>query len=202
MSELFQILPGEKDLFFRLSKGDEKAFEDIFHHYNQFLFPFILSKTKSNEFAEEIVQDIFIKLWDKRETLTEVENYRSYIYTMAVNFVYDHFRKAALNKKIQKHIFQTVAGHSNTTEEVIELKGTQALIDKAVEQLPAAQKKIYLLSRQKGMTHEEIAGELNISKRTVSNQVSSALQFIKDYLEKNGGAPVAIIMIMLKHFRS
>lgn len=197
-----KILPGEKELFLRMANGDEEAFEEIFHHYTETLYPFLLNKTKSHELSEEIIQEVFLKLWDRKEILPTIENYKSYITMMAVNWAYSYFKKAASDKKIQQQLWRNISLHQNAINEFMELRETEVLINRAVEQLPPAQKNIYLLSRQKGLTHDEIAVELNISKRTVSNQISSALQSIKEYLQKYPGTSVTVIMIILKHFRS
>lgn len=179
-----KTLPDERELFLRVADGDQVAFEKIFHHYTAFLYPFLINKTKSHKQSEEIIQEVFLKLWDKRESIVLIENYRSYIFMMAVNQAYSYFKKIALDKKLQQHVWQTVSSHQNIVNDLVDAHETETLINKAIEQLPPAQKKIYLLSRQKGLSHEEIAAELNISKGTVSNQITSALQFIKKYLKK------------------
>ncbi|HLF45448.1 MAG TPA: RNA polymerase sigma-70 factor [Chitinophagaceae bacterium] len=192
MSVTHKILPNEKELFARITSGDIVAFEEIYHHYNQFLQPFLLNKTKSLELTEEIIQELYLKLWDRRETLPSIENYRSYIYTMAVNAVYTHFRKAAVEQKILKKLWRGMTEQQSTTDEIMEFKESEALINQAVEKLPPQQKKIYLLSRRSGLSHDEIADELHISKRTVSNQVTEALKAIRLHL---GKATVFIILL-------
>jgi RNA polymerase sigma-70 factor (ECF subfamily) len=201
MAENNTILADERQLFARMAGGDEDAFAKIFHHYNKSLFPFLISKVKSRELAEEMVQDVFLKLWDKRNSLHEIDNYRSYIFMMGVNLAYSHFKRAALETRVQKQLWDAIEAERTTTEEMVDFNETQSLVNQAVDRLPPAQRKIYLLSRQKGLSHEEIAQELNISKRTVSNQVTSALQFIKEYLQSKGGTSVAVVMIVLRHFR-
>lgn len=196
MANTSHILPNERELFARVAGGDTVAFEEIYHHYNQFLQPFLLNKTKSRELTEETIQEIYLKLWDKRDTLHLIENYKAYIYTMAINFVYLHFRRAATEEKIFKKLWRDMAEQHSTTDEIMEFKESESLINQAIEKLPPQQKKIYLLSRRGGLSHDEIASELNISKRTVSNQVTDALKAIKMHLSKTAGA--AIVMILFR----
>jgi len=194
MSSAAHILPNERDLFARIAAGDSAAFEEIYHHYNQFLQPFLLNKTKSPVLTEEIIQELYLKLWDRRETLPSIENYRAYIYTMAVNFVYAYFKKAATEERIVKKLWQNIKQQHSTTDEIMEFKESEALINQAVEQLPPQQKKIYLLSRRSGLSHDQIADELHISKRTVSNQVTEALKAIKLHL----GKATAVIILLFR----
>lgn len=194
MSATNIILPNERELFARVAAGDTAAFEEIYHHYNKFLQPFLLNKTKSPELTEEIIQELYLKLWDRREMLPSIENYRSYIYSMAVNAVYAHFRRASVEQKILKKIWRGMTEQQSTTDEIMEFKESEALINQAVEKLPPQQKKIYLLSRRSGLSHDQIADELHISKRTVSNQVTEALKAIKLHL----GKATAIILLLFR----
>ncbi len=192
------ILTNEKELFAQMAQGSEPAFTQIFYYYTQRIYHFILGKTKSHEIAEEIVQEVFIKLWQKREELEHVENYESYIFTMATNKVYDHLRKMASEVKIRKHTWETINNISNITEETIDFHDSQDLINKAVDQLSPQRKKIYILSKEQGMSRAEIAQEMNLSLSTVSNHLTEALRLIKEHLQKTPGTSLTLIMILIR----
>jgi RNA polymerase sigma-70 factor (family 1) len=198
VSSSVYTLFNEKHLFFRMSEGDEVAFEKIFHHYNARIYPFILKRTKSVGIAEDIVQELFLKLWHNRQELLAIDNYESYIYTMAINMVYNHFRKLASETRMLNELWQTMDEFRNTTEEDFEYKESETLIIQAVEQLAPQCKKIYLLSREQGLSHEQIAQELNISRSTVNNQITKALHFIREYIQKNADSSLPIIVLLLK----
>ncbi|HWJ92336.1 MAG TPA: RNA polymerase sigma-70 factor [Flavisolibacter sp.] len=193
-----KILPDERLLFARMSTGDQQAFSQIFHHYSQRIYGFILSKTKSEELTEEIVQDVFIKLWNKRDEVREIENYGAYILTMAANKTYDFLRKMASEEKLKQRVWLSIQNHSNITEETLDFKQSQALLNEAIEQLPPQRKKVFLLSRQEGLSHNEIAERMNLSPKTVNNHLVEALRFIKEYLKQAPGASFILLMILLR----
>ena len=179
MSKSQTILPNENDLFNQMARGSVSAFTEIFYHYTQSLYSFILIKTKSEDLTEEIIQEVFIKIWDKREKFSEVENFESYLYTLASNKIYDFYRKMASEDKLKKIVFQSMKDYSNITTETLDLKYSQEELTKALERLPPQQKKIFLLSRQQGLNHMEIAEQLQISPSTVNNHLTVALRSLK-----------------------
>lgn len=197
MSAAPHIVPDVKDLFDRISKSDEAAFTEIFYHYTQRIYHYILGKTKSQLIAEEIVQETFIKLWANREKLSDVLNPEAYIFSIAAHKLSDWFTKMAYDEKIKNHIWQTISNTSNITFETLDLHDSQQLVNEAIEKLSPQQKKIYLLSRQRGLSHAEIADELKIAEKTVSNHLTEALRIIRDYLEKTPGATMASLIVIL-----
>jgi RNA polymerase sigma-70 factor (ECF subfamily) len=197
MASTTQILPNIKDLFTRISQGDEAAFTEVFYHYTQRIYHYILGRTKSQLIAEEIVQEVFIKIWTNREKLTEVINPESYIFSMAANKLFDWYRKMSYDQKIKDHIWQTIGDASNITFETLDLHNSQELVNKAIEKLSPQQKKIYLLSRQQGLSHSEIARELDLSEKTVNNHLSEALRLIREYIQKTPGATMASLIVIL-----
>lgn len=196
------ILPNEKELFGRMAVGNQDAFTEIFEHYSPRIYSFVLKKTKSESMAEDVLQDVFMNLWSKREKLGEVENFESYIYMMATNKTYDHLKKIATNTRKLEDLYARMKEIQvgNAIDEMMDLKEGQEMINEAVAQLPAQRKKIYLLSRQQGMSYDEIAEELNISRNTVSNQLVDALKFIREYVKKSAGSAGIPIMIVFKLF--
>jgi len=198
MKPMPYILPNESILFHRVAYGDEKAFTEIFYHYSKRIYPFVLKKTKSETIAEEIVQEIFIKLWTNREKLSHIENYESYIFAIAANKVYKHFKKIAGEEKLIKALWDRINELHYGTEEIIELKESEGLINKVIEQLPPQRKKIYQLSREQGLSHAEIAEQLKISPSTVNNQLTEALRYLKQHLHEMPETALALLAILLK----
>ena len=198
VSSSVYTLFNEKYLFSQLIRGDEVAFEKIFHHYNARIYPFVLKKTKSAGIAEDIVQELFLKLWHNRQNLSTIDNYESYIFTMAINMVYNYFRKLAGETRMLNELWQTIEESRNTTEEAFEYKESETLIIQAVAQLAPKCKEIYLLSREQGLSHEQIAQELNISRSTVNNQITKALHFIREYIQQNADNSLPVIVLLLK----
>jgi RNA polymerase sigma-70 factor (ECF subfamily) len=192
------ILPNEEELFLNLSTGDVNAFTEIFNFYEPRLYPFVLKMTKSETIAEEVVQEVFIKLWTNRESATLIEDPKRYIFRMASNQTISHLRSKARQSRLTKAIALTNDDESRVTEETLELKEVQALVNEAVEKLPTQRKLIYKLSRQQGLKNDEIAEQLGLSISTVKNQLTEALRTIKDHLKKHPGTSAIIIMIIMK----
>lgn len=197
MAASIQILLNVRELFTRISQDDDAAFTEVFYHYTQRIYHYILGKTKSRLIAEEIVQEVFIKLWTNRDKLNAVLNPESYIFSMATNLVFDWLKKMANEEKVRKQVWVTLGNSSNTTFETLDLHNTQELVNKALEQLSPQRKKIFILSRQQGFTHAEIARQLNLSEKTVNNHLTESLRFIREYLERIPGVTKATLILIL-----
>lgn len=188
MSANPKILPNERELFAQMAEGSEAAFTDIFFHYIPVLQPHIFKMTRSEDATQDIIHDVFLKIWLSREKMAEIENYRAYIFRMTTNQTYDWLKRIAKEKiAIAGTRLRTIES-INTTEETIDFNQSAEIIKKAVAQLPQQRKLVFKLSREEGLSHDEIAERLNISKNTVSNHLTEALRFIKDYLQKMPGA--------------
>jgi RNA polymerase sigma-70 factor (ECF subfamily) len=195
------ILPNEKELFIRLSRGDQVAFTKIFDHYEPRIYPFVLKMTRSEISAEEIVQELFIKIWTNRAIFENIENPRSYIYRMATNKTVNYMKAIARNVRLVKKVSGQLVVEKNITEELLDLKETEAIINQVVGQLPEQQRKVYILSRKEGLKAEEIAERLNISHKTVKNHLTEALHFIKEKLQRSPGTAIALIIFLIKNSR-
>lgn len=181
----------------RIAEGDEQAFGQLFYCYSSIMHAFALKFTKSTDTAEEIVQEIFLKIWLNRDKLEYVENIKAYLYKYVSNACLSHIRKTLKeSKNIDGYGLQQDQS-SNNTLDTIALNDVSRLIKIAVEKLPSQRKKIYYLSRVQGKTIPEIAELLNLSTNTVKNTLVSALKNIREYLKSNG---VALEIIMFFYF--
>ena len=168
-----------------LKDGSEKAFKKIYEHYLNDIFSYSLALVRSEEAAEEIVQEVFLRLWLNAETLVPELSLRSYLFTIARNLSFDFLRKAANSRKLREEIFYSGSAlHDRTQEELIHAE-YDLLRKKAIETLPPKRRRIYTLSREEGMSYEDISRELGISISTVKTQMSKALQSMKEYLQLN-----------------
>lgn len=192
------ILKDEANLFYRLSQSDKEAFTVIFDHYEPRIYPFLLRITKSETSAEEIVQELFIKLWTLRAEVGKIENPRSYIFRMATNRALSYMKSVDRTNRLMQRVAGSTTTTLNVTEERIDYKQTEEIINKLVDQLPAQQKKIYKLSRQQGMSYDEIAAELKISPSTVKNHLTEALRFIREKLQQSSGSIIVLVSFLIK----
>jgi RNA polymerase sigma-70 factor (ECF subfamily) len=185
----------DKDIFTRISSGDEQAFRFVFDQYKTRVYYFILRLVRSEEVAEELTQDVFMRLWISRATLTEVDNPNSYLFVAARNRSLDHLRR----RKNERVMIQSMErrmgdGAINNTEEEVLYNETNRMLQEAVRLLPEQQRAVYRLSRLEGLSREEIAERLNISPNTVKNHLSSAIKTVKTYLEEHKAMIILFIL--------
>ena len=194
-----RILPNEKKLFARIAENDEEAFTIVFHHYNRRIYPFVLKMIKSEVMAEEIVQEVFMKLWSKRETLAEIKSPQSFIFTMATNRTLDYLKKLSNESRMIKEIGKAMGQlRNNEIEEWFDGKGSEYLIYEAINALPPQRQLVYKLSRQHGKSYKEIGQELNISPKTVQAHLVEAIRSIKEYLQKAPGGYLALVIYIFE----
>ena len=192
------ILLHEREYFARVACGDEAAFAQIFYHYTARIHPFIRKMVRSEEVAEEIVQDVFVSLWNRREKLVEIDHYAAYIFTIATNKTFNYLKSKAREEKHLKELAAIKKDITNNTLETIDLHESNQLINKLVNQLTPQRKLIYKLTREEGLSHDEIAQRLNISKNTVKNHLVETLRFLRENLQKSHGISLTLISIFIK----
>ena len=179
----------DSDLFKQISHGDEIAFRRVFDLYKNKLYFFVLHIVGQEAASEEIVQDIFLRLWISRQTLGGVSNPDSYIFVIARNRSLDYIQQAAKERRMKNVLTHTMALGENTTEEDINLNESKRLIEAAISKLPQQQARVFRLSKEQGLKRTEIAEALNISENTVKNHLGEAIRFIKKYLHEHGDIP-------------
>lgn len=171
-------LATEKGYIEAIGRGDEQAFESLFLHYFPRIKGFICGILQDEEEAEDISQDIFVSMWQNREKLTGIENLNAYLYRIARNTVFRHIERSLLFRDYQQQqadnaLFATT--DNDSIEEEIYARELEFLISVAVEKMPPQRKQIYRMSRVEGISNDEIAARLSISKRTVENHLTQAL---------------------------
>jgi len=179
------ILPYEKELLLQLTIGDEKAFGKIYEFYQARIFLFAFRFTKSKAAAEEIVQEVFVKLWINRENIKIEKQFGSYIIRITKNLIIDRLKKASLDKIIQQKIYEDMQALRNSSVDLLIEKEISRLHKQAIDLLSPQKKTIYLLSREEQLSYEQIAQKLGLSKNTVRNHMSEALQTIRDFISSH-----------------
>jgi RNA polymerase sigma-70 factor (ECF subfamily) len=175
----------EKLLLLNVAEGDEKAFRQVFELYGKLLFPFLFRLVKSGALAEELIQEVMLRVWLNRDKLPGIQHPRQWIFRIASNLAY-----TVLQRRLQEgQIFEEISRQEETYEDPdqgLKLRELRHHVQEAVRQMPKERRRIYQCSREAGMSREEIAAQLNISPSTVKNALASALKSIRDYLEKAG----------------
>lgn len=167
-------------ILYRLRKGDELAFEIIFHRYKKRVKGFIHKMVPPNISSDIIVQDVFLKIWLNRDKIDPEKNFSAFIITISKNLVLDAL-KSAVNRKLvctENIVLEDLCASSEfSSEEELE-KLIQILINK----LPVRRRQIFNLSRFEGLSYKQIAAKLNITENTVDTQIRKSLQFLRKEL--------------------
>jgi RNA polymerase sigma-70 factor (family 1) len=172
----------EKALFRLLAGGDEEAFRQLFHHYNKMLQPFVFKLTRSSQAAEEVLQEVFLKLWLHREKLATVEDPKAYLIRIVSNESFNYLRGLARDEKLFAAVEPLPGAAAPSPEETVFYRETEKQVREAVERLPLACRRVYRMSREELMRIPEIASALNLSDSTVKNQLVKALKSIRLYI--------------------
>lgn len=193
MPGLHNAILTEAELLERVAAGDEHAFTVLFDTWQPKLTHFIIQLTNSRETALEITQELFLKIWLNRTSLTQVDDLNAYLFASAKNRVLNEFKATEKERLRNRGYSQLISGESHTTEETVLLHDTRALVEKAIEALPSQQRKVYLLSREEGMTQEAIALQLGISLETVKKHMVLALRHIRTALKDHHPAVILVL---------
>ncbi len=172
-------LYNESDLIRLTALGDEKAFRRIFDHYSGKLHNYILRITDSEEIAEDIVMDAFIKIWVNRSKLHEITNFDSYLYAMVRNQAFNAIKRIAHEARIIRELSLDNTEYQYSTEETVFYNDCKNIVKNAMDRLPPQQRLVYTLSRDEGLKYEEIAVEMNLSKNTVKAHLKKAVRSLR-----------------------
>jgi RNA polymerase sigma-70 factor (ECF subfamily) len=166
-------------------RSDEKLtllFASIFKKHQRSVYQLAYRVTKSSQQANDIVQEVFLKLWEHRRSIAEIDNMDAWLSRVVRNKLTDFLRKAAADDRLRASLWRKVQHVQNDAAQPLEVKESDMLMHEAVEQLPDQRKIVYRLNRETGMSYQEIADQLSISKHTVKNQLYLAIRFLQKRL--------------------
>lgn len=169
----------EKLLLLALGNSDKKAFAVLYNMYAGKCLGFVQSLIKDSDSAKDITHDIFVKVWLKREVISKVDNFSSYLFRMARNSVLDKLESEVINRRFVTEQLMTSENFRSYVDESISADELQMLIFKAVSRMPEQRRNIFTLSRYKGISNADIAKMFNINIRTVENHLTNALSDIR-----------------------
>ena len=193
-------IDNEKLLVENLKNGSIEAFEGLYKHYSLRLFHFGLKYMKSEVEAEGLVQEVFSKIWENRSTLKTALSFKSYIFTIAFNFIRKYFiKQSRLREYLQSDDGRDVFDFE--TSQQIDYKSMLDFLNTLIDQLPEKRRAIFIKSRIEDLPVKEIARQMSISPKTVENQLTSALKFIKEnWRHDNLSALLFYILFIVRIF--
>ena len=173
----------EKEILQHIAKGDEAAFRELVHKYTPLLAPYILKFTKSKERTQEIVQDIFTQMWLSRESLSQVNNFRRYLYVASRNHALNAIRNMMREEKRHLKWLQDQPSVVSENTPAQDYSPYMGLVEEAVQRLPEQQKKVWILCRVQGKKYQEAAVETGLSRETVKKYLQHAQASITKYVQ-------------------
>lgn len=172
----------EKQLLLQLSRDNEEAFERVYHYYSPRLYYKLLKVLKSEFYAQELLQDVFLKIWDNRRKIDPEKSFRSYLYCIAANSCYDFFRKANRDKKLRTQFLKSFVCRYSHIEETLVNKENAGILNQAINSLPLKRRQIFMLCKYDGKSYDEVSRQLGISTSTISDHIVKANHFIRSYM--------------------
>ena len=184
----------EHSLLILLQQGDETAFTELYHHYSARIYYNLLRLVRSEEVAEELLQDTFLKIWEKRATLDPEKSFQSFLYRIAGNLAVDFYRKAALDSKLRAHLLATSAETSEPAEQGVIRKETFDQLQEMISRLPAQRQRVFYLCRVEGKSYAEAAAIVGISTGTVKDHLVKAGRFLREGLRNEKAHYFALLI--------
>jgi RNA polymerase sigma-70 factor (family 1) len=192
-----KIADNEPELLLRISRGDAWAFRQIFDAYSRQVYSLCIKLTKDAEAAKDLTQEIFARLWVKREQLKGVYHFKGFLTTMALNLIRNELRKKVLDLTNAAFLMNYFEESASAPDKIMEFKEFQWMIQEAVDQLPPQLNRSFVLSRMAGMSHAEIARQMELSPLTVKSHIARALTFIRSYLEQHSAQSLTVLCLAI-----
>ncbi|GGH25306.1 RNA polymerase sigma-70 factor [Sphingobacterium alkalisoli] len=188
----------EKDLLIKLRDGDYVAFETLYHTYSKRIYWKFRRMIKIDEEVEELFQELFVRIWERREKVDVNQPFSAYLYRIAENMVYDFYRKAARDQKLHDAILSISNEAYEHIEESIFKDETNDLIDRAIATLPPQRRQAFILCKLEEKSYEEAATIMGISPNTIHNHIVKATQSLKVYFGRQGNhVPPMLLLLAL-----
>jgi RNA polymerase sigma-70 factor (family 1) len=177
----------------QLKHGSEPAFNALYHLHSKMLLGNIRNLVKDEEVAKELLQDLYLKVWENREAIDTDRSFKSFLFTIGRNMVYDYLRRVSLDKKAKLKLMAGALEFYSHSEEDLDFKESKEVLQNAVNTLPPQCRQVYTLSKLEGKSHQEISRQLGISISTVNNHMVKANKVVRSFLFHNRDLTIIFI---------
>ncbi len=172
----------EKDLIIDIQKGNIQSFDALYNRYSLKIYRTLLKMVKEELVAEELLQDVFVKIWDKKLLIDPEMPFGAFLYRVTERLVYDYYRKIGREERFKKEVVNNYNGLDCNTEETIQYKETLGVLYTAIDQLPIQQKQVFTLCKMEGKSYTEVSKIMGISVSTINGHIVKSTKYIKHYL--------------------
>ena len=193
---MFETTEQEREILLRMKQGDELAFEKIYRLYSPKLYGKLLRLLKSVPQTEEILQDVFLKIWEYRSFIDPEKSFNAFLFKIAENKAYDFFRKAARDKKLEAELIALSTINYIALEEFVADNEKLVLLENAISKLPPQRQQVFRLCKLEGKSYKEVSELLGISLSTISDHIVKATKSIREHLGSFNGALLDLVIIL------
>jgi RNA polymerase sigma-70 factor (family 1) len=187
----------EHNVLLRLQGGDSDAFLELYNHYHSPLYHYVLRFVKSPAIAEDILQDVFLKIWEIRTRINPDLSFKAYLYRICRNSVFKLLKKIAIDENLRLQVMEQLAQSVSDADLKIRWQQYEQILQAAIGRLSPQRQKVFKLCREEGKTYDEVAAELGISRNTVKEHMVLAMKTIKEHFIQYGNTPPGFILLLL-----
>jgi RNA polymerase sigma-70 factor (family 1) len=177
----------DQNLLQLIAGGCEQSFRKLYDLYAGKIYSMAIGYLRSPMAAQDVVQEIFVKIWEKRDSLTAMDNFPAWLHVVTRNLLINHLQKKIPLFGLNELIREAIPEDRHLPQQQLDYRELTVLISRAIAQLPPRQQQVYSLSREQGLSHQQIARQLNLSYDTVREHMSKALKTIRASLEQQYG---------------
>ncbi len=183
-----------------LRKGSLSSFQRLFEIFSKPLFQFCLNYLKSAEEAEDVVQEVFLKVWEKRETIVINSSFKSYLFTIALNSVRKHFIQLAKENQIKHDVLIELSVDRKKLEVQNDYQDLLLLLENSIKKMPSRRREVFLKKKIEGKSLKEIAEELGIKSKTVEYHITEAMKFLKVEFKRKNISGLVFFALFIQEF--
>ena len=187
---------GESELLQRLKNGEQEAFELLYTKYSKRIFWKFSRMVKLSEEVEELFQELFVRVWERRSQIDVLQPFSAYLYRIAENMVYDFYRKASRTDTIRKELLIRSEESYDHIEPAMFKKEAKDLLNEAIATMPTARRQAFVLCKIEEKSYQEVAGIMGISTNTVRNHVVEGTKMLKNYFQNHKKSHFNLILLM------
>lgn len=186
----------EQSVILRLQKGDSDAFLELYNHYHAALYHYVLRFVKSPAIAEDVLQDVFLKIWEIKSRLDPALSFKAYLYRICRNSVFKLLKKMAVDENLRVQVMQQFAQSVADADLKVLWQQYEVILQAAINRLPPQRQKVFKLCREEGKTYDQVAEELGISRNTVKEHMVLAMKLIREHVDQYGDTPTHFIFLL------
>jgi RNA polymerase sigma-70 factor (ECF subfamily) len=191
----FEGIHNEKQLLTQVSQGDRQAFQILYKACYPLVQRYILLFEPSPQILDELTQDVFVRIWEKRDRLGAVESFKGYLFLVTRNVVFNFIRALKVRRRV-KELDESSSPPANDLENELLFKQYYEIALQAMNKLPPGRRKVLKMSIDDGLSLDEIATELKISRSGVKKQLYAATAYVRQYLQEHGEITLALIIFL------